>query len=331
ELMTVHWGLSGEGDGVATRIFTVFGLPLILLAIFWLCLLVTAWDHKKKQQDPKVYGMVFGIIPLISLWGNGMIYASALGFAINPMILVCLLLGLLFLIVGNYMPKCRPNRTIGIKTKQTLSNEENWRATHRFAGRLWVVCGILMLISAFLPEAIAPYFVFAILLGAILPVAIYPYAYSKKQIREGSATREDFKLPRKKLPMVISVILVVVILALVAVLMFTGSVEVRYGETDFTVDVTYTGSVRFFYDEIEEIEYRETSDYGHRVAGFGSPRLSVGSFSNEEFGTYRLYAYTGCDASVVLYMKDDKVVVLNGANAARSEQIFKELSERLSK
>lgn len=329
ELMSIHWGLDGAEDGVGGRAFVVFGMSLILLALFWLGLWVTAWDHKKREQDPKVLGMVFAILPLVSLWINGMLYATALGLPVNPMIFVCPLLGIVLLVTGNYMPKCRPNRTIGIKTKYTLANEENWNASHRFAGRIWFACGILMLLCAFLPMPIFPWAMGVVLLAVILPTAIYPYAYAKKQIREGSATKEDFKTKKGKLPLAVSLALVAVLLALVAVVLFTGSVKVYYGESDFTVSATYTGTTRIVYEDVESVEYREELSRGYRVAGFGTPRLMVGSYQNEEFGIYRLYAYATNNASVVMHMKDGKTVVLGGSDAEEARAIYLTLSEEI--
>ncbi len=329
ELITTHWGVSGEADGASGRLFVVLGLPLILLTLFWLAIFVTAWDHKKKEQDAKVYTVVFMIVPIISLWVNGIIYATAFGFALNPMVLMGLLLGVMFLATGNYMPKCRPNFTIGIKTRHTLSNEENWRATHHFGGRLWFVCGILALICAFLPAKIAPFVMGGVLVLAILPVFIYPSVYARKQIREGRATKESFKLGNKKVPVLVTVILLTVILALVAVLMFTGNVECSFGESSVTVDAAYTGRVEIDYERIERVEYRESLSRGQRTAGFGSARLLTGLFHNEEFGSYRLYAYTGCDASAILYMKDGNVIVLGGSNVGETQTIYHTLSQKI--
>ncbi len=331
DLMPMHWGASGNVDGVGGKLFTVLGLPLILLALFWLGMLVTAWDHKRREQDPKILGVVLLILPLISLWANGLIYAAAFGLPINPLRFVGLLFGILFMLIGNYLPKSRPNRTFGIRTKQTLANEENWYATHRFAGKVWFLCGILALLTSFLPMSVIPFVMGGVLLAAILPTAIFPYAYSRKQIKEGSATREDFKLRGKKLPMAISLGVIVVILALVAILMFTGGIEYSYGETSFTVDPTYSGAIKIDYEEIRTIEYREELDRGSRMAGFGSPRLSLGNFNNEEYGAYYLYAYTGCDASVVLYMKNDKIIVLGGSDAEDTQVIYHTLCEKIGR
>ena len=75
---------------------------------------------------------------------------KALGKEMNPALIVSLLLGFMFIIIGNYLPKCKQNFTLGIKIKWTLENEENWNKTHRFAGKVWFIGGFIMLLTAFL-------------------------------------------------------------------------------------------------------------------------------------------------------------------------------------
>jgi len=62
--MTTHWGMSGEADGFGSKAFAVFGLPLIMLAVQWICILATMLDPKNKEQSSKVVGMVLWIIPM---------------------------------------------------------------------------------------------------------------------------------------------------------------------------------------------------------------------------------------------------------------------------
>ena len=90
-----------------------------------------------------------------------------------------ILLGLIFIAIGNYLPKCKQNYTIGIKIPWTLASEENWNRTHRFAGWVWVGGGVVMLLSGFLGIfwlTLVP----AIIMAAV-PL-IYSYILHKKGI-----------------------------------------------------------------------------------------------------------------------------------------------------
>ncbi len=175
----VHFGPTGEADGFASRGVAVFVMPLFLLAIHWLCTLATAADPKNKNIDKKALGLVLWICPMISLLVNGVVYVTALGIAINILMVFGLFLGCLFVVIGNYMPKCRQSYTLGIKLPWTLNDEDNWNRTHRFAGRLWTVGGLVVIITAFLGNAFAYIFLGIILVMVLIPT-VYSYRLYKK-------------------------------------------------------------------------------------------------------------------------------------------------------
>lgn len=180
EQMPTHWGIDGTVDGWSSRPFAVFGLPALLLLLHWVCIFFTGKDPKNKGQNGKVFTLVLWTTPIISLFTGGMMYAAALGKEVQPSGFTALLLGCIFLAVGNYLPKCKQNHTIGIKVKWTLENEENWNATHRFGGKVWVIGSFLVLACAFLPDpAIIPATLSIIPMLVLLPFA-YSYRYHKK-------------------------------------------------------------------------------------------------------------------------------------------------------
>ena len=147
--MPSHWNASGEIDGWSSKPFAIFGLPCILLAAQWLCMLGTAADPKKNNHPTKIVHLVLWIIPVLSVVLHTVTYAVAMGKAVRMEVVMPVFMGLLFAIIGNYLPKCKQNYTIGIKIPWTLNNEENWNKTHRFAGFLWVVCGIAIMFTGF--------------------------------------------------------------------------------------------------------------------------------------------------------------------------------------
>ena len=180
EELPIHWGFNGEADAFAPKPFAVFGVPLLMLAIFWLCLIVTSRDKKNEGQSKKVQASVIWLVPLMSCVLGVITYCAALEVEMQIHRAVLALLGAVAIVLGNYLPKCKQNRTIGIKVKWTLESEENWNRTHRFAGRLWFVCGILLAACALLPEKTA-YIATAPLVAVItfLPIA-YSYIIFRK-------------------------------------------------------------------------------------------------------------------------------------------------------
>lgn len=169
-----HWNAAGEVDGWSSKALAVFGLPAFLVVIHWVCMLVTASDRKNEKQSAKVTELMFWICPVIALLSVFAVYGAALGMELDMATLPFLLLGPLFMIIGNYLPKCRHNYTIGIKLPWTFASEENWNATHRFAGRIWVIGGVLLMLGVFLPEA----WRFWSMMGFILFMVGLPTAYS---------------------------------------------------------------------------------------------------------------------------------------------------------
>jgi uncharacterized membrane protein len=334
--IAIHWGLDGKADGFASPAVAVFLLPLILLVLHFVLLWFTARDNKKNDQSPKVLGMIFWILPVLSVYVNSLVYATIFGLSLNPDMLTGPLLGLFFVVIGNYLPKCRRNRTVGIKIKWALESDENWNATHRFAGKVWVLCGIIALFSIFLPSRasmmlLIPNFSVA----ALLPVA-YSYAFHKKQLKSGTDSKSDQTSEGgkgSKIGSVISVIVVIAILVLTLTICFTGNVKYHFDDSNesFTATASYYTDLTVRYEDVVSFELREDLSVGKRLYGVGSPRLSVGNFQNEEFGEYLLYSYTACKSYVVLTDKEGKVIVLNRPDKAQTEGVYEEILGRFEK
>ncbi len=180
ERIATHWGVNGEPDGYSSRAFAVFGLPLFLLSIHWLGVLATTLDKKNKDNNRKMQRIVLWICPVISLIVSAAIYAWVAKIPFRMEKVAPLLVGLGFIVIGNYLPKCKQNYTIGIKIVWTLESEENWNATHRFGGRVWMLGGVLFLVTAFLPQTLTPYALFILLPIMVAVPVLYSYFYYRK-------------------------------------------------------------------------------------------------------------------------------------------------------
>lgn len=328
ENMTTHWGIDGNADGWCSRPFAIFFFPLFMLASHWLCIFCTVKDAKNKGQSRKVFGMVLWICPIASLIASGMIYAASFGWELKIDYIGILLFGLMFVLIGNYLPKCKQNYTIGIRVKWALENEENWNATHRFGGRVWVIGGLVMIAGIFLPGAVVAWVMaVTVIVLAAVPI-VYSYLYYKKQLKEGTAAVTP--VPKSKASRILSVILLIftgAILIFTGIMMFAGDISVRYGETAFNIEATLWNDYKVKYENIEKIEYREYDSIGDRTNGLGNVRVQAGRFRNEEFGNYTRYSYNGCDCCVVLTVKG-RTVVVNGKDKEKTEEIYRELTAR---
>jgi len=178
ERIPSHWNASGEIDGWSSKAFAVFGIPGIMLGAQWLCMLGTAADPKKHNHSDKIMHLVLWIIPVISTLLSALTYAVALGKEVRMEVVMPVFIGLMLAIIGNYLPKCKQSYTIGIKIPWTLSSEENWNRTHRFAGRLWLVCGLVIMLTGFFGG-------FWIFFGIVLVMVLIPVIYSYSLHRKG--------------------------------------------------------------------------------------------------------------------------------------------------
>lgn len=314
-----HWNASGEANGFAGKGMMIFGLPLILLAFQWLCVLATAADPKNKNQSPKAFNLVLWILPVLSVVISAITYSIALGAELNMTSLMSALLGVMFILIGNYLPKCRVNHTIGIKLPWTINDEEVWNRTHRFASWFWVAGGILMITASFIASKWAIGVMVAVLILLVIIPTVYSYVIFKK--KGGTLAKAS---ERKSPFIILSIVLSAVVLAAAGVVMFTGSVYAECAEDSLSVKATYWEKIRVDYDMIDSVEYRDSFDGGERTSGFGSAKLLCGTFRNEEFGYYTRYTETGNKGFVVMDV-DGKKLVIGLESKEQTKALYEEI------
>lgn len=173
DVIPTHFGIDGNPDSFASKAFAVFGLAGIMLAVHWICILCSVkLDPKSKNiVSSKAFNLVLWISPAICLVCYALMYLYALGVPVSVGFVLSIFMGLLFIIIGNYLPKCKQSYTMGIKLPWTLHDEENWNKTHRLGGFVWVIGGLVILATSFLAN-------FWILLGVLVFMVAIPTIYS---------------------------------------------------------------------------------------------------------------------------------------------------------
>ncbi len=326
--MASHWGADGAPDGSASKAFMVFGMPLLLEALNLVCIAVTAADPKQKNQNKKALGLIFWIMPLGSLASCGMVYAAALGRAMDAALFVPLLLGILFAVMGNYMPKVTQNSTLGVKIFWTLYNEENWNKTHRFTGKVWVAGGVVALLLALLPMN----WMLPLLLLDILVITATPVIYSYRIYRNHKAQGIEYVAPPKtksqKTTRILVLALIVALLCSVAAFMFTGDITYTCTDSALRIETSYVAGLELPYGDMDSIELLESYEVGMRVNGFASARLSMGAFQNDDFELYTLYSYNACE-SVILIRSGNKALVINAKTAEETTALYETLLAKI--
>ncbi|MBQ1270530.1 MAG: SdpI family protein [Clostridia bacterium] len=324
-----HFNFEGETTRLGDRGELVFLLPLSLLPAHWLCLFITSRDPGNRDQTKKAVKIVYWIMPVISVVISAVMYAIVFDIEFGMDRIMPFGFGLMFAVMGNYLPKIKQNYTLGIKLTWTVNNEDNWNATHRFGGKVWVIGGILMIISGLIPGAAGiGAFMIVVFAAAFIPM-IYSYLYYRKQKEKGEyfetkpPLSKGMKLFRNTVLIGVGIMLIGIVY-----MMFTGSVEIVMDEESFTVEASYWDDVTVEYNEIEAIEYREELDPGYRASGFGSPVLLMGTFENDEFGYYIRYSYTKCNAAVIIECGDD-ILVIGGETAEQTREIYEAIAEKI--
>lgn len=319
-----HWGADAKVSGFGSPAAFVLILPLILLAIDWLAILVSLRDPKFKDQSQKVFNLVIWIVPVISVFANGIVYLSVFGYSFNAMMLIPLFMGFGFIVMGNYMPKCKQNYMFGIRIKTTLTSEANWIATHRLAGKMWVMGGIVALFLVFLPPVPMGIAFLAVTMTVTLVPIIYSYAYYKKYGAEKDMS--EYREEQRKIAKKIAIPLII-ILAFVPMLMFTGKVTVEFEDTAFKADSSYCSPLSVEYGSVVGIQLRDDFERGSRINGIGSLKLCAGLFRNDEFGQYTLYSYTSNDTAIVVTTTSG-VLVINMEDNEKTEELYGQLKEK---
>lgn len=172
--VAIHFDAEGNANGFASRAFAAFGLPALFfgLLVFVNAMLYLDPKWKNINHSPQMKQTCRWGTLLVLDGTNSCILGKAVGFSFNISILITLLTGLLFIVIGNYLPKCKYNYSMGIRLPWTLASEENWRKTHRFAGAFWIFGGILTALSAFFRW---PWIIFVNLVLLTVIPAVYSF------------------------------------------------------------------------------------------------------------------------------------------------------------
>lgn len=172
----IHWNLAGQVDGWSGPGFAAFFLPALIAGLYLLFLALPRLDPQRERyaEFSKAYhvfknsfvGLMAALYFLTGL--------SGLGYDLPIAAIVPSLIGLLFILIGNYMAKLKLNWFIGARTPWTLSSETVWNKTNRLAGKLFVLGGLLMVAEAVAPLKLR----LPLLLIIVTSISLVPIIYS---------------------------------------------------------------------------------------------------------------------------------------------------------
>lgn len=175
DLVPTNWGIHGEVNysGKGTLIWLAGLCPLLAVAMP-----VTVQIDPRRKNIEKfrgAYDLFCLATTLLLVVCNGItVIESYRPNTVNVQVVVLIGVGILFILLGNYMPRFRHNYFCGIRTPWTLASETVWTKTHRLFGRLMFVLGVVMLPAAFLPGQVS----FWIIMGGAVGISAAAYVYS---------------------------------------------------------------------------------------------------------------------------------------------------------
>jgi uncharacterized membrane protein len=174
----IHWGIDGQPDGFAPKPIGLLLLPAITLGIAALFALIPRYEPRRAnlERSSTAYRATWvGVVTLM-----GVVHAAAIAatlgadFDISRVVLIGI--GALFIVIGNYLPKVRPNYLMGIRTPWTLASDLSWQKTHRLGGRLFVLEGAVFLVLGLIGAA--PQWLVIGIVGGVVVMLVGVFAYS---------------------------------------------------------------------------------------------------------------------------------------------------------
>lgn len=173
----VHWGLSGEPDRYGGKIEGLLLLPLVTLGVYFAMLLLPRVDPRRANYA--LFEGAYAVIRLSAVVFLALVYGLILlwvrGVELDVAVVVPVLVGALFVVIGNLLGKIRPNWFVGIKTPWTISSRRSWVKTHRMAGWTFVLLGLAFVVLGFTGQAWAIPALVTATIGSVLLLFVYSY------------------------------------------------------------------------------------------------------------------------------------------------------------
>ena len=183
EEVPIHWNWAGVADGFGPKwsALALGALPLGLLVLFWVMPRIDPKGKNFEKFQPVWKGMMLAIVLLgcaiswmseLAVFGILRDGSSAAGILIGGGV------GLLFILLGNYMPRIKQNYTFGCRTPWALADEHNWNRTQRMGGFTFILIGAATLLAGVFSSMLGPTGSLAVLLGATLLGTAWIYVSS---------------------------------------------------------------------------------------------------------------------------------------------------------
>jgi uncharacterized membrane protein len=196
----VHWGPSGEPDRYGGKFMGLMLMPAIAAGLVVLFEIIPRVEPRRENilRSRQAYNAVRVGLLLFLLGMHVVAVMAALGIALNMSRFVGVGMGLFMIVIGGYLGKVRSNYMFGIRTPWTLASDLSWEKTHRLGGRLFILSGLLIILSGILAPTWSVWVLLITILGSTLVVMVYSYQVWKHDpdAREPRERRANDEGPR---------------------------------------------------------------------------------------------------------------------------------------
>jgi len=187
EIIPTHFNIKGEADGFGGKDSIYLG-PIIMgltsLFTYFLLTNIKKIDPKRNEQVEDGLYQKFGFFTVLFLSALSMVilYTTAhKDISIEKLLFP--IMGLAFAALGVYMPKLKQNYFAGFKLPWTLENVDNWNATHKIAGKVWLYGGVIQFFAGLVFSSVASFIIFFIVM---IVMVLVPTIYSYRMFKNGN-------------------------------------------------------------------------------------------------------------------------------------------------
>jgi uncharacterized membrane protein len=187
-----HWGFSGEANGYMPKAWGLLLVPFLSVGLAALLLLIPRIDPLRANigEFREAYERFIVVFLLYLFAVQAFILLWNAGVHVNIALVLCPAFAALFWEIGVLLGQAKPNWSIGIRTRWTLSSPKVWEKTHALGGKLFRAVGVIALLGLLFP----PYTI-AFILVPVLAVSIFLVYYSYREYRDEEASRKPGTMP----------------------------------------------------------------------------------------------------------------------------------------
>ncbi len=192
ESIPTHWSAKGEVDGYTPKPWGPFVLPLVMAGAYLFLVILPRISPKGYRMEGfrGVFEIIQAAILAFLFLMTVLVLLAGIGTPVPMDRAIHAATGLLFVVLGNFMGKFTKNFFFGIRTPWTLASDEVWLRTHRLGGKLFVLAGIVLLVSGLLGGGLIPLLV-AVAVAVGIPV-VYSYVlYRRIEGFKGGSPNDD--------------------------------------------------------------------------------------------------------------------------------------------